>query len=157
MADLCEAYTTCYFFCDNINKSVELVCDPERIHAHLVAQDLNNNSALFENELTNISTDFCDESQYQVDDSYTLGLVISGLFICGFGIFTNFFVIFVLVRYASLSKKPTNSYLLSLSISDLLGVLCGPPFLLQYWFLKWPFSENDISQILFKGWLIFCI
>ena len=98
-----------------------------------------------------ISTDYCDETNYSVDDSYTFGFIIFGLLVCGFGIFTNFFVIFVLIRYANLAKKPTNVYLLSLSISDMLGVLCGPPLLLQAWFLRWPFVEDRFSQVLFKG------
>ena len=161
MAELCKTYTTCHFLCDNLNRSVELVCDPVRIHAYLTANKNNfletENYDLDNTTLhSNISTDFCEETNYTVDDSYTFGFVIFGLLVCGFGIFTNFFVIFVLIKYANLSKKPTNVYLLSLSVSDMLGVLCGPPLLLQSWFLQWPFVENDISNILFKGWTIFC-
>ena len=160
MAELCETYTTCHFLCDNLNKSVELVCDPMRIHAYmqensafdLLQSNQSYNPNISENpNKSSISTDYCDVTSYSVDDSYTFGFIIFGLLVCAFGIFTNFFVIFVLIRYANLAKKPTNVYLLSLSISDMLGVLCGPPLLLQSWFLRWPFVENRLSQVLFKG------
>ena len=153
MTELCEIYTSCHFLCDNINKSVELVCDPLRIQKYL---DYESNITNVTN-ITNItnSSNFCEETSYRIDDSYTFGFIVFGLLVCGFGVFTNFFVVFVLIKYTNLSKKPTNIYLLSLSISDMLGVLCGPPILIEYWLMEWPFSDDDFGNILFKGWLTF--